>query len=81
MKRPQIRPGDVALAVLVAWELICPPGETVCDAVERRAHNKWVRRLLVGYTAFHVAGAMPTKIDGLHALAMLVRLQDKEAVE
>lgn len=68
-----MQPDDRAWLVLgagiLAWDLTCPPGQTLSDAAARYHRARpWTARLLVAYLAGHLLGWWPACGDPLRAI-------------
>ena len=71
MERP--RPSTVAWAGLAAgvaaYDLLCPPGETMSEAVDRALETRTGRVLALGAIALvatHLANVLPQRCDPIH---------------
>lgn len=66
------RPGDVAWALIVAYEIGCPSGELLCESFDRRiTRHPILTRLVIFYTSLHVANMLPTRFDLIYQVAVL----------
>lgn len=73
MERP--RPSTVAWAGLAAgiaaYDLLCPPGETLSEGVDRALETRTGRVLALGaiaVVATHLANVLPQRCDPLHQM-------------
>lgn len=73
MERP--RPSTIAWAGLaagvVAYDLLCPPGETLSEGVDRALETRTGRVLALGSIAIvatHLANVLPQRCDPLHQM-------------
>lgn len=73
MERP--RPSTVAWAGLAAgiavYDVLCPPGETLSEGVDRALETRTGRVLALGaiaVVATHLANVLPQRCDPLHQL-------------
>jgi hypothetical protein len=69
------------VAGVAAYDLLCPPGETLSEGIDRGLESKYrhVIALGVGMTALHLVNVLPPAIDPLHQLTRLKSLrQDRE---
>lgn len=71
MERP--KPSTVAwcgLAVgVAAYDMLCPPGETMSEAVDRaleHRHKKIMALGAIAITAAHLANLLPEQVDPFH---------------
>lgn len=67
-----LRLGDAAWLAIAAYEVLCPPGEMLSEAVDRwlgaeliptRRRRKHATELFIVYTALHVANRLPERVD------------------
>lgn len=73
MERP--RPSTIAWAGLAAgvaaYDLLCPPGETLSEGVDRALETRTGRVLALGaiaVVATHLANVLPQRCDPLHQM-------------
>lgn len=51
-------------AGVMAYELMCPNGETLSEGVDRALEeHRWLTTAAIGITALHLVNALPEKID------------------
>ena len=67
MVSPSSRIVIILLAIIVLWDVSCPPGETVTDAI-RRIHKArpTLTKILVGVFVTHLLEYLPQQVDPLH---------------
>lgn len=75
-----MRPADRAWIILaggiLAYDLACPPGETLSEGMGRYHQARpWLTRTVVVYLAVHLLGWWPSRGDPLHVLTNLKRPQ------
>lgn len=83
MERP--RPASVAWGVLaagvVAYDVFCPPGETLSEGVDRaleRERGKIFALGTIAITAAHLANLLPERVDPFHKATQLKRVTKRE---
>ena len=69
-----MKPSDYAWVTLgagvLAWDVLCPKGELLSQAVDRyRQHRPWLTHLVIIYVALHLTRTWPRRIDPLHQLS------------
>lgn len=86
MERP--RPASVAWGVLaagvVAYDVLCPPGETLSEGVDRaleRQRGKWLALGGIAITAAHLANMIPEQVDPFHRATQFKRATKEELYE
>ena len=81
MERP--RPSTIAwgglIAGVAAWDMLCPPGETLSEGVDTGLETKYKRliQLGIGVTALHLVNLLPDAIDPLHQLTRLKAVREE----
>lgn len=64
--RPADRAWVVLAAVVVAWDLVSPEGETLSEGAKRHAREQRVATLsTISYLAMHLSGVIPARYDPL----------------
>lgn len=56
-------------AGVAAWDILCPPGETLSEGVDRALEHPVYRAVALGgiaVTAAHLANLLPDRIDPFH---------------
>ena len=83
MERP--RPASVAWGVLgagvIAYDILCPPGETLSEGVDRALEHEKYKRVALGaiaITAAHLANLIPQNVDPFHRATQLKRATKRE---
>lgn len=78
MERP--RPASLAWGALVtgivAYDVLCPAGETLSEGVDRALEHdkgKIIALGIIGITAAHLANLLPERIDPFHRATLLKR--------
>lgn len=73
MEKP--KPSTIAWCALAAgvtaYDLLCPPGETLSEGVDRaleHPHKKIVTLGAIAVTAAHLANVLPQRVDPYHQL-------------
>lgn len=62
------------LIVILGFELACMPGETLSEGVDRWIEVHPVRtRILVLLVALHLINAIPSRVDPIHQLALMLK--------
>lgn len=86
MERP--RPAALAWGALtagvVAYDVLCPPGETLSEGVDRALELERGRVLALGaiaITAAHLANLLPERVDPFHRATNLKRRTKREIYE
>lgn len=80
------KPSKLAIAGIIAgvaaYDILCPPGETISEGVDRIMESVPGRVAAVsaiGITALHLINVLPPVIDPLHRLTSLKSLRkDRE---
>lgn len=61
-------------AGVVAYELVCPVGETLSEGVDRALEShKWLTIAAIGVTALHLANALPPQVDPYHQALKIIK--------
>ena len=56
-------------AGITAWDLTCPPGQTLSAAASRYHRRRpWLTRTAIAYLGLHLLGVIPARVDPLHTL-------------
>lgn len=86
MEKP--RPAAVAWSVLAAgvaaYDILCPPGETLSEGVDRALEMQRGKVFALGaiaITAAHLANVLPEKVDPFHKATQLKRATKDELYE
>jgi hypothetical protein len=57
------------IAEVLAYEVLCPKGETLSEGVDRALEtHPFITTLAIGYTALHLMNLLPPEIDLFHRL-------------
>jgi hypothetical protein len=71
-KRPSTLAWGALVTGVLAWDLLCPPGETLSEGLDNTLESPKGRLLLytaIGVTALHLANILPDKFDPLHQVS------------
>lgn len=75
----------IGLGAVAAYEVACPPGHTLSEALDHHIEHPIKRRLIEGalaITALHLTNRLPDAVDPYHQVARLGRkLGERRAVE
>lgn len=75
------RPAEKAIKVgtlaIAAYELLCPPEETISEGTDRYIEKHPIlTRAIIGYTALHLMNWLPKELDLFHQFTKLKRNHD-----
>lgn len=66
----RVRPGTVAWLAIFTYEFRCPPGQMLCQILDPII-ARWpiLSRVVIIYTALHMANMLDEKLDAYYLLA------------